>query len=262
MNFSFASVVLSYFLVGGGMFSAMLFAGLAKIQTPIPLYLLMGVGAFVGGFFAARASRGSTVTETAIGAVAVVATVVGLAAGTEIGKIIWHVASDETMKFVGIVGGASTVGAIGGAFLSEKLLGESTTSPAPWVLYTALATFGACLLATVFAGVLIAGGTSLSGRSNDANGTMLLAGLAIGCLIAGLSVGASARVRPLAPAFFGAALGTAGFAYLITMAASDGGVGSDGFAIIGVFAGGGGIVTLIGTALGWAMVGKKHATAG
>ncbi len=261
MNFSFASVVLSYLLVGGGMFSAMLVAVIAKIQTPIPLYLLMGAGAFVGGFFAARASRGSTVTETALGAVAVVATVVGLAAGTEVGRFVWHVAQDETLKFVGIVGGASTVGSIAGAFLSERLLGESTRSAAPWVVYTALASFGACLLSTVFATVLIAGGTAYSERTNDSIGTMLLAGMAIGCVIAGISVGASARVRPLAAAFVGAAIGTAAFAYMIAQSSRDG-LGSDGLAIIGVFAVSGAIVTLVGAALGWVTLGKKHAAAG
>jgi hypothetical protein len=257
MRFSFSSVVLSYFLVGGGMFSAMLVAGVIKLESPVPVYLLMGAGAFVGGFFAARASRGSSVTEAAVGAIVVVGTIVGLAAFTEVGQFLWHVAQGETMKFVGLVGGSSAVGAIAGAFISEKLLGEATSSAAPWILYSALATFGACLLATVFATVLLAGGSTADESTADGIAKGLLAGIAVGCLVAGVSIGASARVRPLGAAFLGAALGTAGFAYLISLTATGGHSNSDSAAVIGVFAGGGGIVTFLGAALGWAVIGRK-----
>ena len=261
MGFSFASVILSYFLVGGGMFSAMLVAGIVKLESPIPLYLLMGAGAFVGGFFAARASRSSTITESAIGAIGVVGTVVALAALTNVGKLLWGVAPGETMKFVGIVGAASAGGAIGGAFLSEKLLGESTTSSVPWLLYAALATFGACVLATVFATVLIAGGSSLSEGSTESVGKMLLIGIGAGCLLAGLAVGASARVRPLLASLLGATVGTAAFAYLISNAVAGGRAGGDELSAIAVFGAGGGIVTMLGTALGWFVFGKKGAAA-
>src|SRR3954465_15653726 len=144
-GFSFATVVLSYFLVGGGMFSAMLVAGYAHVASETVLYAMMAGGAFVGGFVAGRASRGETILEPAIGGIAVIVTIVALAAGTEVGKLMWHVNSDGTMKFVGLVGGLAAGGALAGAWVSEKL-GEATLSSGPWVIYTALATFGSCLL--------------------------------------------------------------------------------------------------------------------
>ncbi len=259
-GFSFASVVLSYFLVGGGIFSAMLVMAITGIKGEIPGYLMMAGGAFVGGFIAARASRGSTVIEPAIGAVAVVATIVGLAAGTAIGQLLWRVAPGETAKFVALLGGLSAGGAIGGAYLSEKLLGSATLSSAPWILYTAFATFGACLLATVIGSVILADSGSPETASADSIGTALLVGIAAGCFVAGIAVGASARSRPLGAAFLGSAIGTAGFAYMIANSVAAGhGAGSEAGSVIAVFAVGGGVATLVGALIGWVVVGKRHA---
>lgn len=257
-GFSFASVVLSYFLVGGGMFVGLLVAGLIEVQSEMVVYALMAAGASVGGFVAARASLGSTILEPAIGAVAVVATVVGLAAGTAIGKLLWHVAPDATMKFVGTVGGAATVGAIAGAFVSEKMLGEPSSSSLPWLLYAALATFGAAVIATVFASVMATGAKNEADVDALAKG--LLAGIGIGCLLAGIASGASARSRPILACFIGGGLGTAGFAYLVKVLAGAG-KSDDAAAAIGVFAVGGAILTVIGAAIGWFTVGKRNAHA-
>jgi hypothetical protein len=222
---------------------------------------MMAGGAFVGGFVAGRASRGETLLEPAIGAIAVIGTIVGLAAGTEIGKYLWHVNSEGTIKFVGLVGGLAAGGALAGAFLSEKL-GEATASSGPWVIYTAFATFGSCVLATVIASVVLAGRAAAAEggvASGDAIGQALLAGIAAGCLLAGIAVGASARTRPLLAALLGAILGTAGFALLVTNAATGGEHSSDTIAGIAVFGVGGGVVTLIGALIGWALFGKKRA---
>lgn len=255
-GFSIATVVLSYFLVGGGMFTAMLIAGFAKVSNEIVVYVMMAGGAFLGGFVAGRASRGATILEPAIGGIAVVGTVVGLAAGTEIGKFLWNVDSDGTMKFVGLVGGLAAGGALAGAWLSEKLLGESTVSSAPWIIYSALATFGACVLATVIATFIVVGSASAETNANSVAGG-LIAGLASGCIIAGVSIGVSARSGPHGAAFLGGILGTGGFALLVTRSGGEGG-SQDEMAILGVFALGGGIATLIGCAIGWAVVGKSR----
>lgn len=261
-GFSFASVVLSYFLVGGGMFTAMLIAGFARVTGELTLYAMMAGGAFVGGFVAGRASRGETVLEPAIGAIGVIATVVGLAAGTEVGRLIWHVDSDGTMKFLGLVGGLAAGGALGGAWISERLLGESTASAAPWILYSALAAFGACLISTVVTTVILSTSSFAEAANANAMGTALIAGIALGCLLAGLAVGASARVRPILGAFVGGIAGTAGFAVLLARSAGGAGGGQDELMIVAMFASGGGIVTMIGAAVGWATVGKTAATAG
>src|SRR5262245_62085516 len=134
-GFSIASVILSYFLVGGGMFCATLVAFQLRLTSDISAYAAMGAGAFVGGFIAASASRGTTILEPAIGAIAVIATVIGLGAATPMGEQIWASAHDETLKFVGGVGVSSVIGAVVGAWISERLLGEATTSSVPWLLY-------------------------------------------------------------------------------------------------------------------------------
>jgi hypothetical protein len=254
-GFSFASVVLSYFLVGGGMFTATLVGSELRLAGEIPAYALLAAGAFVGGFVAARASRGQTILEPAIGAVAVVATIVGLAAGTPIGKLIWALAQDQTMRFVGGVGFAGVAGAVIGALISEKLLGEATRSSIPWLIYTAMAAFGACLLATLFSSIIVLG-TQAANNTSDDLGKVILIGIGGGCLLAGLAVGASARVRPLFAAFLGGGLGVTGFFTLLARTTTPDDK-SNVIAGIAVLAGGGALVTLIGTLFGWVAVGRR-----
>jgi hypothetical protein len=257
-GFSFASVILSYFLVGGGMFAATLVGSELRLSSEVAGYAVLAAGAFVGGFVAARASRGRTILEPAIGAIAVVATIVGLAAATPVGKMIWALAQDQTMKFVGAVGVTGIVGAIIGAFLSEKMFGEATLSSIPWLVYTGLSAFGACLLSTLFASIVFLGNNAVS-RSNLDLGVVILIGSGAGCLVAGLAVGASARVRPLFAAFLGGGLGFCGFFALIARSSPQESSDSKALAGFVILAVGGAIVTLIGTALGWAAVGRKQA---
>lgn len=258
MPFSFASVVLSYFLVGGGLFTGTLLVGLLKINSEYALYAAMAAGGFLGGFVAARASRGETILEPAIGAAAVVATIVAVAASTPLGKMIWAVSTGGTMKFVGIVGATCIGGAIGGAFISEKLFGESTSSSAPWIIYSGLATMGACLLITMLIGLVVMGrAMEGSGTTDKGLATAMLAGIGGGALLAGISVGASARSNPMLASFLGGALGVGGFALLVTRSSG----GSDKNTTVGIviFAIGGAVVTFVGAAIGWSAIGKKQA---
>ncbi len=257
-GFSVASVVLSYFLVAGGMFTGTLLMSIMRVPGEVPGYAFLAGGAFLGGFIAARASHGSTIIEPAIGAVAVVATVVGLAASTDIGQIIWILAKDATLRFVGTVGLTCVGGAIAGAFLSEKILGEATQSSLPWVIYSGMSAFGACLIATLIASfVFVTGGAEPGVGAVDSLAKMMLLGMVAGCLIAGTAVGASARTRPLVAAFLGGGLGVAAVFYLTHRLAP--GSTKDAAAGIAVLAGGGAIVTFIGSAIGWVAVGRRHA---
>jgi hypothetical protein len=239
------------------MFTGTLAAGALKTESQVVAYLLLAAGAFLGGFVAARASRGSTILEPALGAIAVVGTVVGRAASTQIGKLIWGAAQDQTVKFIAPVGAAGGGGALAGAFLSEKLLGEATRSSLPWTLYTALSTFGACLLTTLFGSILFIAGDAKA--TADEIATMMFIGMGAGCLLSGLAVGASARSRPLVAAMIGGGAGVAGFCALIVRATPKSRTDDDAIAGIVVLAIGGCIVTLIGALIGWAAVGKRHA---
>ncbi len=262
-GFSFASLILSYFLVGGGMFTGALAATALKGPSAVVVYLLLAAGAFVGGFFAGRASRGSTILEPAIGAVAVVGTVVALAATTVLGKLIWGIAQDQTLKLIAAVGGTGVGGALAGAFVSEKLLGEATRSSIPWILYTALATFGACLLVVLFGAILVGGDQGLaeaapSRHTAEELATMMLVGMGAGCLVSGLAVGASARSRPLLAAMLGGGAGVAGFWTLLARTLPRAGDDREA-AAIAVLAVGGGLATLVGALAGWLAVGRRTA---
>lgn len=256
-GFSFASVILSYFLVGGGMFTATLIGRQLPLSSALELGGVLTAGAFVGGFIAARASRGQTILEPVIGAIAVIGTIVALAAATPLGKLIWAVAEDQTMKFVGAVGATGIVGALIGSFLGEKLFGESTGSSIPWLLYAALSVFGASLLAMLFASIVVLGRVEVEAHHTTLDlGKAILVGIGAGCLLAGLAIGASARVRPLIASLLGGGIGLAGFFALVTRASPP---DKDATAGLALLAAGGAVVTLVGTALGWSMLGRRGA---
>src|SRR3954469_12620325 len=244
-GFSIASVVLSYFLTAGGLLAGTLLMGKLQTSSEAVGLLCWALGSFVGGFFAARASRGSTIIEPAIGAVLVVLTVIATAAGSDTGKLLWHMGGSGIGKPIAEITAALVVGACAGAFLSEKMFGESTVSAAPWILYTALTSFGATFMVAVIVSILGAKGNA----TQDKLAVMFMVGAIIGALVAGLAVGASARLRVLGPAILGGTLGTFGlfmlFLALFTAAVGEGSGGEAnkamlGFAIISV---GGGIVT-------------------
>ncbi len=249
-GFSVASVVLSYFMVAGGMFAGMLAGGYAHVQSELMGYVVLGVGAFAGGYFAARASRGSTIVEPAIGGLAVIGTFVALVAGTDAGKMVWSTQEGEVVKVVAKLAASTGAGALVGAWIAEKFFGEAPTSSLPWFPFSAFATFGSCLMVTLIAAVLAAN----SKGDVDTLAKMMLVGLAAGCLVGGVAIGASARARPLLAAFLGGGVGVLGFCLLITRL-SGSQADKDQTAGIAVLAVGGAIVTLIG----WAAVGKKAA---
>jgi hypothetical protein len=257
-GFSFASVILSYFLVAGGLLTGRLAIGYIKSTSEFVAYALFAVGAFIGGFVAGRASRGSTIIEPAIGALLLIATIVLMVGGTSIGKLMWHASSDGVTKFVVAIAACSAVGALGGAFVSEKFFGDATESSLPWIIYASFSTFGACYIATFIAAIIaVGGGSDDAAKSVDTIAKMTLAGVGIGCLLAGLAIGASARTRALGASFLGGGVGVAGFFLLVTKDTV--GHDKDAAAGIAVLAIGGAILTLLGSAIGWAAVGKRNA---
>jgi len=251
-GFSFASVVLSYFLVAGGLLTGMFVTTLMSHPSEAMVYVFSAIGAFLGGFIAGRASPGSTIVEPMIGAVLVIGTIAGLIVSAT-GTGIWQIAPDGVKQFAAIYAGCCVVGALAGAFLSEKLLGESTQSALPWVAYAGFATYGACTVATLIATVVAVSGDD----TMNSLAKMLLVGLAAGCLLAGLAIGASARTRPLIAAMIGGGAGVAVFILLLSRGQQP--RDNDQTAGLIVLVIGGAIVTLIGTALGWATVGKRNA---
>lgn len=247
-GFSFASVVLSYFMVGGGMFVGLLAAGYAKVGSLAGLYLMLGVGAFLGGYFAARASRGRTIVEPAIGALAVVGTLAGLVAAGESGRQLLSAHEDAATKAIAYLALAGGGGSLVGAWIGEKFFGDAPTSTLPWFAYTAFATFGATVMVSTIA--------AITSNSVEGMAKTMLIGFAAGCLLSGIAVGASSRARPLLASFVGGGLGVVGLG-LLASRVSPGGADKDVAAGIAVLAVGGGVICLIGALIGWAAVGKK-----
>jgi len=255
-GFSIASVVLSYFLTAGGLLTGSIL--ITKLQTTSEVVGLLcwAIGSFIGGFFAARASRGSTIIEPAIGAVLVVATLVISVFGGDSARAMWHAGGGSVGKFVAEITAALVVGAVAGAFVSEKAFGEATTSGAPWILYSALTSLGAMVMAAIICVLLAVRGEN----SIDKLATMVLVGTVAGAFLGGVAIGASARMRVMGPAFLGGALGVVALTLLSLTQGGGHGMHEDGaaagVAIIAVIAG---IVTMLGAGTGWAIWGKKNA---
>lgn len=255
MGFSFASVCLSYFLIAGGTFSAALVAGRLGLHSEYLGYIILAAGGFVGGMIAARASRGSTIIEPALGAALLLASFLGVGLAVT-GSEVRSVLLPGTMKAIGLTAGACAGGGIAGAFVTEKLFGHTTASGATWILFVMLAGFGAGVIGVSFGGALG------KGESGPMFGV-----LAACCLVLGIATGASASSRPLAASFLGAALGLGGFFFLAIYAfvsvfsaagASLDKVPAEVYAGMGIVAAGGGLVTMIGALIGWAAVGRKR----
>jgi hypothetical protein len=256
-GFSFASVILSYFLIAGGTFLTTLVAGRLGLHNEYLGYIIMAIGGALGGFFAARASRGSTIIEPALGAVLLIVSIVGLGFAMSGAETRDMILLPSSMKGAALVAAASAGGGIAGAFISEKLLGESSASSAPWIVYASLASFGAAMIGTVFGYAL--------GKGEQGPLFGLIAGC---CLITGIAAGASARSRPLVATLLGGAIGVGAFLYLTIVvfvaffsrgSAYEGGIPSEAYAGMAIIAAGAGIVTMLGALVGWAAVGKKHA---
>lgn len=261
-GFSFASVLISWLMIAGGISGAFLGAAFLHVtaeSSELLFYGVFGVGAFVGAFFAARASAGSTIVEPVLGAILTIATLCGLMLATPVGQLIWHFGAEQAAKPAAISGGATLVGALVGAYVSEKAFGESTRSSLPWILYVAFAVIGGCFLATYVMIAFAAQQPSTVGEASQrSQALVLVVGIGAGCLIAGLAAGASARTRILIASLLGGLAGVFGFFYLFQVLT----VGSPkteeiiGAAVVALA---GGVVSLIGAAAGWAVAGKKAA---
>ncbi|MEO6773170.1 MAG: hypothetical protein ABI467_09110 [Kofleriaceae bacterium] len=255
-GFSFASVILSYFLTAGGLLTGSILITKLHTTSEVVALLCWAIGSFIGGFFAARASRGSTIIEPAIGAVLVVATLVISVMGGESAREMWHAGGGSIGKFVAEVTAALVIGAVAGAFVSEKAFGEATTSGVPWILYSALTSLGAMVMAAIVFVILAVRGDS----SPDKLATMVIVGTVAGALLGGVAIGASARMRVMGPAFLGGAFGVVALS-LLSLTAGNGASIHDssavaGLAIIALVAG---LVTMLGAGLGWVIWGKKNA---
>jgi hypothetical protein len=149
-----------------------------------------------------------------------------------------------------------------GAFVGERLFGEATTSPMPWIAYSGLSVFGGCLLATLVTYLFESGEIPEPEiidevvqplRMGARHAKLVVSGIAIGCAIAGVAIGASARVRPILGAALGGALGV-----VVFFAFARTGMQREALTFLGL-AGVGGVTTAVASEIGWAVTGKRAA---
>jgi hypothetical protein len=256
MGFSFASVVLSYFLIAGGTFFAALLAARMGLHSEYLGYVILAIGGFFGGIIAARTSKGSTIIEPAIGAVLLLASVIGVGLATS-GSDARVVLLPASMKAIALTAAAMGGGGIAGAFVTEKLFATEKPAGASWILFIAFAGFGAGFIGTTFGGFL---GKGEAGP--------LLGLVAACCVLVGIAAGAAASSRPLGASFLGGLLGVGGFfflaVYIFVSVLSSNHQGaekipSEVYAGIAIMAVGAGIATMIGALVGWSAVGKNQA---
>ncbi len=254
-GFSWTSVVFSYFLVAGGIAIGLILLVLMKAHGEALFYLSLALGGAIGGFAAGRASRGTTITEPAIGGVLVVLTFVGVFVGSDVGHFIWSVASSDITRLVLIAGGAAAAGAVGGAFVAERMIQGHSQHGLVWLAHVALAVLGASIVALLVVMAMIVRGETDAGTAGGA----YIGAVAAGSLLSGIAAGASAPRRLLLISWLATVVGTMGFYLLMTAlpgARDDKGDAAIGFVVLGV---GFGLLTMLGALIGWKLVGQKQA---
>lgn len=254
-SISFSSILLSYFLVAGGLAVGLLLFAKLDVASQPAFYGMLAVGGLLGGFVAARGSRDSTIVEPAVGGLLVIASLVGVMVGTDVGELVWHLAKDDIVRVVAFAAVAAGAGALIGALVSERVFPGHTEGAFGWLILVAIAMFGACIVA-----LIVLGGVVVRGSSDDAtNGGIYFGAMALGALLTGLACGASAPRRILLVTLVGTVAGVMAFYALFRTFPNVDEKGGDlaaGFAVIGV---GCGLIALVGAVIGWKIVGKRHA---
>ena len=188
-------VIGSYFLVSGGFVLA--FIGQMILPVPpekaiIGFYGLAAVASLFGGMVAARASKGDTILEPALGALlfigSLVATFTMTTFGTAVAKLAGHAFPQDTTQFLAITGGCFFGGALVGAFLGERVGGDSQPGGIFKIAQSFFSVLGGMFIG-VFAVALLMLQKASEGTktSADDNAVMVLAGLAIGSALGGLT---------------------------------------------------------------------------
>jgi hypothetical protein len=120
-GFSLAWVVVSYFLICGGLCAAMAGYALTGTEDPYAIGAALFVGAAVGGFLAGRASPHRSYLEPALAAVLVVGSMVAFVYSTPLGKVMVERHRDEVMRTALQLGGIGAAGGFLGALVGEAM---------------------------------------------------------------------------------------------------------------------------------------------
>jgi MFS family permease len=269
-SFSLGWIVVSYFLVLGGIAAALVITVAAEIRDRYVGYGLVAAGAAIGGLFAGRASPHRSLLEPAIAAALVIGSLVAFLSQTLLGQfvdVLIHAVTTETAddrsdmwRHIGVIAGVAAAGGLIGGAIGE-LTASGTPSPGAlrWMGMALLITAGALLASSLVSHVLLVdralrdGGMARvwEGRSlvsDDALVRSTMIALAAGAFLGGLVTQAAAPVRRLAA--IGAAV-LLGYGALL-FAVIDPRQGVDQSTALGVvvIAVGGALIAVIGAIVG------------
>jgi hypothetical protein len=259
--FSFAWVIVSYFLVAGGVVIALAIAVAARVTDPRAGYAVIAGGALVGGIFAGRASPHRAIVEAAIAGALLVGSLVAFAKLTPIGQLALAFGGDEVTTTMITAAIFAFGGGLVGALLGElSRVAEPSDSAMRWMFLAWLITAGALLIATIVSSVLVVDrAVAEQGLLQAWRDGLVVSDRDVGIagLIAlGVAAGVGGLVSQLAaPRRLAIAIGLAvavGYAILLALAArGSGGTTDTGQLAIGiaVIAAGGGVIATIGAAI-------------
>lgn len=153
-------VIGSYFPVAGAFLLAFYAGALLKVTGEIPVLGLLAAAACVGGYLAARASRGTTILEPALGAALFIFSLIflvltksmdGMSAATNI-----SFSNSAGTTFLLKIVGAFAVGGFGGACLGEMRPGSRSGRPGQFVmtLYAFFTVLGGLFIGFVLLAIL------------------------------------------------------------------------------------------------------------
>ncbi|HLU65432.1 MAG TPA: hypothetical protein VKZ63_04125 [Kofleriaceae bacterium] len=176
-RFSLGWVVVSYFLICGGLTAAGAAYALAAIEDPRAGHAAFFVGAAIGGFLAGRASPHRSYLEPALAASLVVVSIIAFVHATPMGK--YGIALAKSAADVSVWKHAAIAGGLGfaGGFLGA-LVGEAMQPRRPgalglrWLLLGVFISAGALFVGSTAAAIIL-----VNEAAEKALGQMMTGGL-------------------------------------------------------------------------------------
>jgi hypothetical protein len=154
--FSLGWVVVSYFLVLGGIAGALVAAGVLELHERTHAYALVAAGAAVGGLFAGRASPHRSYLEPALAGALVVGSLIAFMSRTSLGPWLYTFGKETMWREAAIVGAIALGGGLVGAVIGElSAPREPSGNPLRWSGMTLLITAGALLASLIVSNVLM-----------------------------------------------------------------------------------------------------------
>lgn len=254
-GFSIGWVVVSYFMVAGGVVMGMSALGALDLASPVAVHALLFVGAAVGGLFAGRASHGKSVIEPAVAGALLVISCIGLLLLVPGMRVLVAIDGEQLARILG-VGAMTGVGGLVGATLGARSAPpRRSTDWYRWAGISALISLGIMFLVIVALAILVLRSRDGAGLGDDAGAGIGLAGMGAGALFGPLVAQVIAPIRMNRACAGGVVLLMLAMA-LLTLGSGDREAGRliTGFAVLAVA---GYLIGLIGARVGWAVHGKE-----